>query len=94
MPSELVALIEGMALRPPPPRAAEVHRAVTAIAAEKGWPAPSYPVVRRIIAGLDRGLVTMAHHGPAACRDGSNWFSGGNRPTPTTCGRPITPNLT
>ncbi|HZM68399.1 MAG TPA: Mu transposase C-terminal domain-containing protein [Nakamurella sp.] len=70
MPAELVALIEGMALRRPPPRAAEVHRAVTAIAAEKGWPAPSYPVVRRIIAGLDRGLVTLAHHGPAVYRDG------------------------
>ena len=70
MPAELVALIEGMALRRPPPRAAEVHRAVTAIAAEKGWPAPSYPVVRQIIADLDRGLVTLAHHGPAAYRDG------------------------
>jgi putative transposase len=50
MPSELVALIERMALRRPPPRAAEVHRAAIAIGGEKGWPAPSYPVVRRIIA--------------------------------------------
>ena len=63
------ALIEGMALRRPPPRAAEVHRAVLAVAAEKNWPAPSYPVVRRIIAALDRGLVTMAHHGPEAYRN-------------------------
>ena len=30
---------------------------------EKGWPAPSYWVVRRIIAGLDRGLVSLARHG-------------------------------
>lgn len=36
MPSELVALIERMALRRPPPRAAEVHRAATAIGGEKG----------------------------------------------------------
>ena len=36
MPSELVAMIEGMALRRPPPRAAEVHRAVTAMAGERG----------------------------------------------------------
>ena len=68
--AELVALIEGMGVAASPPRAAEVHRAVTAIAAEKGRPAPSYPVVRQIIAGLDRGLVTLAHHGPAAYRDG------------------------
>ena len=66
------ALIEGMALRRPPPRAAEVHRAVTAIAAEKGWPAPSYPVVRRIIAGLDRGLVTLAHPGPVGISTGAS----------------------
>lgn len=46
-------------MRRPPPRAAEVHRAVLAIAAENDWPEPSYPVVRRITAGLDRGLVTM-----------------------------------
>ena len=69
IPGEMRALIEGMALRRPPPRAAEVHRAVVAVAAEKGWPEPSYPVVRRIIAALDRGLVTMAHHGPEAYRN-------------------------
>ena len=39
------------------------------IAAEQGWPAPSYPVVRRIIAGLDRGLLAMAHDGPDEYRD-------------------------
>src|SRR5664279_4562221 len=51
IPGEMRALIEGMALRRPPPRAAEVHRAVVAVAA------------------LDRGLVTMAHHGPEAYRN-------------------------
>ncbi len=52
-----------MALRRPPPQMAEVHRAVVKIAGEKGWPAPSYWVVRRIIGGLDRGLVAFARHG-------------------------------
>lgn len=58
------ALIEGLALRRPPPRMAEVPWAAVKIAAEKGWPAPSYWVVRRIVAGLDRGLVSLAQHGP------------------------------
>jgi putative transposase len=58
-----------MALRRPPPRAAEVHRAILAVPAEKDWPAPSYPVVRDIIAALDRGLLAMAHHGPEAYRN-------------------------
>ncbi len=57
-------LIEGLALRRPPPQMAEVHRAVVKIAGEKGWPTPSYWVVRRIIGGLDRGLVSLARHGP------------------------------
>ncbi len=30
---------------------------------------PSYTTVRRVIAGLDPGLATLAHHGPAAYRD-------------------------
>ena len=38
----------------------------------EGWPAPSYPVVRRIIAGPDRGVVTVTHHGPTAYRMGSS----------------------
>ena len=69
LPQEMIELIEGMALRRPPPKAAQVHRAVSGIAAERGWPPVSYPVVRRIIAALDRGLVTMAHHGPEAYRN-------------------------
>ena len=56
-------------MRRPPPRIAEVHREAVRVAAERGWPAPSYPVVRRIIAGLDRGLVALAHDGPDVYRD-------------------------
>ena len=69
IPVELVNLIEGMALRRPPPRVAEVHREAGRIADERGWPPPSYPVVYRIIAGLDRGLVALAHKGDAAYRN-------------------------
>ena len=69
MPPELVGLVEGLALRRPPPKAAQVHREVARVATERGWPVPSYPVVRRIIAGLDRGLVSMAQRGEAGYRD-------------------------
>ena len=69
IPAELVAAVEGLALRRPPPKIAQVHREAVRIAAEKGWPAPSYPVVRRIIAGLDRGLTTLAHRGQEAYRN-------------------------
>jgi putative transposase len=40
--AELRALIEGLALRRPPPRMAEVHRAVVKVAEEKDWPVLSY----------------------------------------------------
>lgn len=69
MPREMRELIEGMALRRPPPRVAEVHRAVGRIAADRGWRTPSYTVVRRIIVGLDGGLLALAHHGPDTYRD-------------------------
>ena len=58
-----------MALRRPSPKVAEVHRAVSGIAAERGWPPVSCPVVRRIIAGLDRGLLALAHGGAQEYRD-------------------------
>jgi transposase len=38
MPIELLELVEGLALRRPPPRVAEVCRAATVAAAEHGWP--------------------------------------------------------
>ena len=69
IPVELVNLIEGMALRRPAPKVAHIHREAVRIAEERGWPAPSYPVVYRIIAGLDRGLVSLAHRGDAAYRN-------------------------
>jgi putative transposase len=69
IPAQVVEVVEGLALRRPPPRIAEVHRAVTGIATAQCWPAPSYQSVRRIIQGLDRGLLAMAHHDPDVYRD-------------------------
>ncbi len=66
---ELVELIEGLALRRPPPSVADIHRQVCRVAAERGLSAPSYTTVRETVAGLDAGLVTLAHHGSAAYRD-------------------------
>ena len=65
----LVTLIEGLALRKPPPTLANLHRDVCAFAAEQGWLAPSYSTVRSVVADLDPGLVTLAHDGAAAYRD-------------------------
>jgi putative transposase len=65
----LVAVIEGLALRRPPPRVAEVHRATGVIAAQRGWKPPSYTLVWEIIAGLDRGLLALAHHDGSVYRD-------------------------
>ena len=56
--------MEGLALRRPPPRIAEVHRAVCAVATGQGWPVPSYEVVRRIVHRLNPGLVALADHDP------------------------------
>jgi putative transposase len=94
MPAELVGLVEGWALRRPPPRIAEVHREAVRVALERGWPPPSYPVVRRIIAGLDRGLLALAHGGRASIATISSWCCGGSRRIRMICGRPITPSWT
>ena len=69
MPAELLEMTEGLALLRPPPRIAEVHRAVCEVAATHGWPSPSYDVVRRIIHRLEPGLVALAHHDPDVYRD-------------------------
>ena len=69
LPAELVETIEGLALRRPEPSKAFIHRRVADIARDRGLPAPSYSTVRAIIAGIDPGLRTLAHHGDAAYRD-------------------------
>lgn len=69
LPAELVSLVEGLALSKPRPAIITVHRKVSAICEEQGWPVPSYGVVRAIVAGLDPGMVTLALEGPASYRD-------------------------
>lgn len=66
---ELVALIEGLALRRPSPSVATIARRAAQAAAEHGWPAPSYSTAYAIVSGLDPALVTLAVEGPAAFRD-------------------------
>lgn len=64
-PSELVALVEGLAL----PASAQFDgahpRQAVRVAGERGWSAPSYGTVRSIVVALDPGLVALAHDGPA-----------------------------
>jgi len=67
-PDELRPLIEGLALRTPPPTIAAVHRQAVAVAQREGWPVPSYSTVYAIIRALDPGLVTLAHAGTKAYR--------------------------
>jgi putative transposase len=62
-PLELVQLVEGLALRKPPPSATTIHRQVAAIAQEHDWPVPSYSTVYALMRQLDPGLVTLAHEG-------------------------------
>ena len=69
LPLDLLALVEGMALKRPKSSAAAIHRRVGTVAKLQGWRIPSYGTVHAIIVGLDPGLVTLAQHGPAAFRD-------------------------
>lgn len=68
-PAELVALVEGLALRRPRSSTAHIHRQAVRVAGERGWRAPSYGTVRSIVVALDPGLVALAHDGPAGYRD-------------------------
>ena len=68
-PPELVALVEGLALRRPRSTTAHIHRSAVRVAGERGWQAPSYGTVRSIVVALDPGLVALAHDGPAGYRD-------------------------
>ncbi len=92
IPAELVAIVEALALRRPPPKIAQLHREAVRIAGEKGWPAPSYAVTR----GSCSGWIGVCCRWRIAGRLGigmrSSWFSAGNRCVRTICDRPITPN--
>lgn len=69
MPSELVELIEGLALHKSRLSAAAIHRRVKPIAEARDWPVPSYATLHAIVEALDPALVALAHDGAAAYRD-------------------------
>lgn len=69
LPDELVAAIEGMALRRPRPSAATVHRCAVQIAERHGWRAPSYATVHAIVRGLNPAMVSLAHEGDKRYRE-------------------------
>jgi putative transposase len=66
---ELITLIEGLALRRPPPTVAWIHRQALDVAYREGWPPPTYATTHSIVTALDPALVTLAHDGDAAYRD-------------------------
>jgi putative transposase len=68
LPPELTHMIEGLALRTPPPTVALVHRQVCDVARRNGWPVPNYKRVYRVIKHLDPALVTLAHDGSKTYR--------------------------
>ncbi|HMD92202.1 MAG TPA: helix-turn-helix domain-containing protein [Trebonia sp.] len=62
-PDQLQLLIEGLAVKRPPPSIATIHRDVTAVARQHGWPVPSYATVHDVVRHLDPALVVLAHEG-------------------------------
>ncbi len=69
IPVELVEVIEGLALRRPPPQIAQIHRRVVELAEKQGVAVPSYQSVRRIVRGLSPDLLALAHGRRDAYRD-------------------------
>lgn len=91
---ELVALIEGLALRRPPPRITTIHRRAGEVAAARGWAAPAYATVHAIVTSLDPGLVTLARTARPPTGTGSSWSGAAPRNGPTRSGKPTTANWT
>jgi putative transposase len=63
MPPDLKLLIEGLALRRPPPTTATVHRQAADLAREQGWPVPSYAAVYDVVEAIDPAMAVLAHEG-------------------------------
>jgi putative transposase len=63
MPSELKLLIEGLALRRPPPTTATVHRQAAGVARDQGWPVPGYDAVYDVVRSIDPAMAVLAHEG-------------------------------
>ncbi|GAB2823951.1 Mu transposase C-terminal domain-containing protein [Actinocorallia aurea] len=71
-PAELVAFIEGLALRRPQPSVAKIHRMAESVARTRGWPVPAYRTVAAIVAALDPALVTLGVDGDKKYRETYN----------------------
>ena len=69
LPTELMHLIEGLALRRPRLSAAAVCREVADVAKAHGWRVPSNATVFTIVRGLAPDLVTLAHRGTKVYAD-------------------------
>ena len=67
--SEMVELIEGMALRKPQPSIATIHRRIVSVSEREKWPLPSYGSVYAIVRNLGPAILTLAHKGQAAYRN-------------------------
>ncbi len=63
LPPELQLLIEGLALRRPPPTIATVHRQAGEVAREQGWPVPGYAAVYDVVRSINPAMATLAHEG-------------------------------
>ena len=65
---EIRQVIEGLALRKPPPTVAFVHRQACEVARQQDWKAPTYHGVYRVVQQLAPALLTLAHEGSKAYR--------------------------
>jgi hypothetical protein len=61
MPPQLQLLIEGLAVRRPPPTIATVHRQAAGAARAQGWPVPGYAAVYDVVHSIDPAMATLAH---------------------------------
>ena len=91
VPPDLLALIEGLALRRPAPTIAAVHRQAAEVAGRQGWPAPSYGTVYAAVRDLDPALATLAYQ-PERYRRRSSWCTGAKPARRTRSGRPTIPS--
>ena len=69
VPDELIAMIEGLALRRPSPTIATVHRRAVEVAERERWSLPSYATVYAIVRAIEPGMVTLAHEGDKRYRE-------------------------
>jgi putative transposase len=69
VPQEGVQVIEGLALTRPKRSVAEIHRTVSALAKQRGWPEVSYSSVYAIVQAIDPQLVVLAQEGSRAYQE-------------------------